>query len=123
MMGGHLRIKTTQLRDHANANYTQFICNELNALRKDVVKAPITNVIDPTKQAASMQKTLARDPKDDELNFNRLMPTKAEAGVETDAEKIRDELFAKTPGRFESSTLAENERRKSKNTLGDAISS
>lgn len=53
---------------------------------------------------------------------NRPLPTKEMAAVEADAEKIAADLIAKYPERISSISLAESERRKSKNTQGDAVS-
>lgn len=108
------RVTPLLFRKPGNAEYVDRVVKDIQAL--NIEKRPIS-----TMQALSAQRVL--DMTDEELKAYQARPmvTRAQCAVDKDAEKIAAELMMFHPSRIQSSILAEQERHKSKNTIGDAI--
>lgn len=118
---GKMKITPLLHRDPIKQAQFEATLEEIKAIRYE--KRPASTV-----QAASLapiwdsEKNTLREMTDEQIEAyrNRPWPTKDQWQRETDAEKIQAELIAANPTRITDLRIADDERRKSKNTIGQS---
>lgn len=108
-----MKISTKEIRASINADYVQRMNLELGQVQRE-------KIISSNRQAESTQKILAMTEEELEAYRSRPLPVNEQARTDKNAERINATLFVKNPARTQSMLLAEEERRKSKNTIGES---
>jgi hypothetical protein len=122
-MNNGWRIVPLLHRKPGQAEYVDRMVKEIKAL--NIPKKPVSTV-----QSASLaplwdsENNKLRDMTEQEILAyqNRPMPEKEAWRRDADAEKINAELMLVNPSRIQSTIAVQDIRRKSKNTIGDAVS-